>query len=144
MLRLIEAFSGHEVFLITHDGKHTRALDSTYSVKTYRIRNLYVEHIGSVPWLLVNMIIISLKELLIYIEERPKLVISTGGEIAIPICYIAKIFGRKKIIFIECFGRPYEPSGTAKLIYPIADLFLVQWESLLKKFKKARYEGRVL
>ena len=30
---------------------------------------------------------------------------------------------------------------TGKLIYPIADVFVVQWHSMLKLYPKAKYEG---
>jgi beta-1,4-N-acetylglucosaminyltransferase len=80
----------------------------------------------------------------ILLRERPKLIVSTGSEIAIPAFYLAKLF-RIKTIFIESWARVIEPSGTGRLVYPVADVFLVQWECLLPKYgKKAKYEGAVI
>ena len=36
-----------------------------------------------------------------------------------------------------------EASLTGKLMYPLADLFLVQWEDMLKVFPKAIYAGGI-
>jgi beta-1,4-N-acetylglucosaminyltransferase len=81
----------------------------------------------------------------ILLKERPDVVISTGGgEIAIPFCYAGKLMGAK-VVFIETLARVTTRSAAGKLIYPIADLFLVQWESLLKLYgSKAQYWGNVL
>jgi UDP-N-acetylglucosamine:LPS N-acetylglucosamine transferase len=81
--------------------------------------------------------------LFIILKERPKIVVSTGAGMAIPLCYMAKILGRK-IVFIESFCRIEEPSITGKIVYPVADVFLVQWKEQLKKYgKKAKYHGGV-
>ena len=68
---------------------------------------------------------------------RPKIVVSTGAGIAIPMILLAKKVG-SKIIFIETGARVIEPSNTGKFIYKYADLFIVQYEPLLKCFDKAK------
>jgi UDP-N-acetylglucosamine:LPS N-acetylglucosamine transferase len=80
----------------------------------------------------------------ILLREKPKLIISTGSEIAIPAFYLAKLL-RIKTVFIESWTRVDRPTGTGKIVYPVSDLFLVQWERLLPKYgKKAKYEGAIL
>lgn len=74
--------------------------------------------------------------------ERPDYLITTGALISYPFCLIGKLMGIK-IIFIESFARVYNKSLTGKLVYPIADLFLVQWESMLKCYPKAKYVGGI-
>lgn len=81
-----------------------------------------------------------LKSLLLYIKIRPKYIVSTGTHTAVPICYIGKLFG-SKIIFIETFANSSTKTLSGKLIYPIANLFIVQWESMLKLYPKAVYGG---
>lgn len=78
-------------------------------------------------------------------KERPDLIISTGsGIIAIPFCYVGKLLGMR-IVYIETLARVTSPSMGGRLIYPIADLFLVQWESLLNAYgRKATYWGKVI
>jgi len=81
----------------------------------------------------------------ILIKEKPDVIISTGGgDIAVPFCYIGKVLGAK-VIFIESLSRITTASAGGRFVYPIADLFLVQWESLLKKYgNKAKYWGKVI
>lgn len=79
----------------------------------------------------------------ILVKEKPKVIISTGGGCTIPLCYMGKCIGIK-IIYIESLARINSPSGTGRFVYPIADLFLVQWSSMLKIFKNAKYWGNTL
>lgn len=79
------------------------------------------------------------------LKEKPKFIISTGAELAVPFFYFGKIFFGAKLIYVESAAQVWEPSITGKAVYPITDLFLVQWESLLKKYgKKAKYVGGLL
>jgi UDP-N-acetylglucosamine:LPS N-acetylglucosamine transferase len=128
---LKEAFEGHETFFITYDCARTRELENKYLMKD----------IGTNPFL---MAIGFLKIFRILVKERPLLIISTGAEIAIPAFYLGKLF-RSKTIFIESWTRVVDPTGTGRIVYPVSDVFLVQWERLLQKYgNKARYEGAIL
>ena len=73
---------------------------------------------------------------------KPDVVITTGAHTAVAMCYIAKPF-RKKIIYIETFANLESKTLTGRLIYPIADVFIVQWENMLKLYPKAIYIGGV-
>jgi UDP-N-acetylglucosamine:LPS N-acetylglucosamine transferase len=75
-------------------------------------------------------------------KEKPEVVITTGALISFPFCLITKIHG-KKVVYIESFARVHEKSLTGKLVYPFTDLFLVQWESMLECYPKAKYGGRI-
>ena len=75
-----------------------------------------------------------------FIKIRPKYIVTTGTHTAGPICYLGKIFG-SKIIYIETMANINRKTQTGRLIYPIADLFIVQWESMLKIYPKAVYGG---
>jgi UDP-N-acetylglucosamine:LPS N-acetylglucosamine transferase len=131
ILQLNEAFEGHETFFITYNSVRTRQLE-----RKYLLRN-----IGTNPLVMARAFLSMLRILL---REKPKLIISTGSEIAIPAFYLAKIL-RIKTIFIESWTRVDRPTGTGKIVYPVSDVFLVQWERLLSKYgKKARYEGAIL
>ena len=58
--------------------------------------------------------------------------------------FLGKYLFRAKLIFMETATRVVRPSGTGRLLYPIADLFLVQWPAMLKEVgPKARYLGGV-
>lgn len=81
-----------------------------------------------------------IKSFIVYLKVKPDIVIATGAHTTVPICYIAKMFG-KKVIFIETFANITTKTLSGKLVYPIADLFLVQWEEMLKLYPKAKYRG---
>lgn len=131
ILHLMEAFEGHETFFITYDCPRTRKLECRYLLR----------NIGKNPFLMAYTFLLTIKILFI---ERPRLVVSTGSEIAIPAFYLSKLF-RIRTIFIETWTRVVGPSGTGKIVYPVSDVFLVQWEKLLDKYgKKAEYKGAVI
>ena len=90
----------------------------------------------------MKIIFLILLELFNYIKFRPKYIVTTGAHIAGPMCCIGKIFG-SKIIFIETFANINTKTITGKLVYKFADLFLVQWEDMLKLYPKAKYWGSV-
>ena len=69
-------------------------------------------------------------------KEKPKLIISSGAGVAVPFFYIGKIFGARTI-FIEVFDRIDKPTITGKLVYPVSDIFVVQWEEMKKVYPKA-------
>lgn len=61
--------------------------------------------------------------------------ISSGAAVAVPFFYIAKLMG-KKLIYIEVFDRIDKPTLTGKLVYPIVDEFIVQWDEMKKFIQK--------
>jgi beta-1,4-N-acetylglucosaminyltransferase len=93
------------------------------------------------PWGILRHI---LKSFSLAFELRPRAVISLGATNVVFFCYFARVLGAR-VFHVECMNQVENPSITGKLLYPIADEVLVQWESLLSKFgPKARYEGWVL
>lgn len=130
MMQIMDAFKGHEVFFITYEGIRASEMRNLY--KVYTIPNIIGHTIGfitSYPRLLY-----------ILLKERPRLVVSTGSEIAIPVFYFAWLLCINKI-YIETLTRINNPSITAKVVYPICDVLLVQWEPLAKKNRK---KGKIL
>jgi uncharacterized membrane protein YbhN (UPF0104 family) len=127
-----EACHGHRTFYLTYRSKTTEDLPDAY----------VVDKIGLSVW---RMLAAALATLRIFWHERPDVVISTGSEIAIPpFCWGKFLFGAR-LVYIECSGVTAQPTRTGKLVYPISDLFLVQWETLLKHYgRRARYVGGLI
>lgn len=69
-------------------------------------------------------------------KEKPDLLISAGAAVAVPFFYLAKLMG-KKLIYIEVYDRIDKPTMTGKMVYPIVDCFIVQWEEQKKVYPKA-------
>ena len=74
--------------------------------------------------------------------EKPDIILSTGALVSVPMLYLGNLLG-KKIIFMESMARVEGKSLSGKLVYPIADLFIVQWESMMKYYPKAVYASRL-
>lgn len=89
---------------------------------------------------LPKMFVNSCRALRIWIKERPDFVITTGTMVAYPF-YILAVLTHKKIVFIETFGRADMPTVAGKMMEKHSDLFIVQWKTMLKHYKKAVYGG---
>jgi beta-1,4-N-acetylglucosaminyltransferase len=91
---------------------------------------------------IIKFIFIFLKAFIILIKEKPECLITTGALIAYPISMIGKRMGCR-LIYIESFARVNQASLTGRLLYRHADLFIVQWEDMLKKYPKAVLGGGI-
>ena len=75
-------------------------------------------------------------------QRKPDLIISCGAAVAVPFFYIGKLMGAK-LVYIEVFDRIDKPTMTGKIVYPIADKFVVQWEEQKKVYPKAINLGSI-
>ena len=89
-----------------------------------------------------NLIKNTFLSIIVLLKEKPDLIISSGAAVAVPFFYIGKILGAK-LIYIEVFDRIDKPTVTGKLVYPIADKFIVQWEEQKKVYPKAINLGSI-
>ena len=134
MQQIMDAFNDQDIFFVTIKTKSTKNLSNVHYLRDTLGRTKF--------HMIFNMLFISFQSLKIIFKERPKTIVSTGADVTIPLCYLGKIFGAK-VIFIESVCRVNDLSISGKLIYPIANLFLVQWEKLTKKYYKAKFWGSV-
>ncbi len=77
-----------------------------------------------------------IKSLYFLFKLRPDVLVTTGTHTAVPMCYLSKLF-RTKVIYIETFANRTTPTVAGRLIYPVADTFVVQWENMLQFYPKA-------
>ena len=75
-------------------------------------------------------------------KERPDLIISSGAAVAVPFFYLGKLLGAK-LIYIEVFDRIDKPTMSGKMVYPIVDKFIVQWEEMKNVYPKALNLGSI-
>lgn len=151
-LSLMEAFRGNDCFLITKDLPNVKdfksssfrevyffkiffqkGLSTRMPLKLYVWFRVLVAFAGNIPRLIR-----------IFSREKPDVLFSTGSEIAIPAFYVGKFLFGTKVIFLDSITRIKDISVTGKFVMPIADLFLVQWEELAQKYKKAVFHGRLI
>jgi UDP-N-acetylglucosamine:LPS N-acetylglucosamine transferase len=76
-------------------------------------------------------------------RERPDLVVSDGAGVAVPFFVAARRAG-VKTCFIEVYDRIDSRTLTGRLVYPLVDLFCVQWEAQKTLYPRAELVGRLL
>ncbi len=132
ILALREVFEGHDAFFITYEGTSSATLSPAHRIKKFHDHPLRVFTVWAEIFSILK-------------KERPDIIFSTGAEIAIPVFYLAKLFFRCRLVYLECSAQVATPSLTGRIVYPIADLFLVQWEPLLAKYgPRALYRGGLI
>ena len=75
-------------------------------------------------------------------KEKPNLIISSGAAVAVPFFWLGKLFGAKTI-YIEVFDRIDKSTLTGKLVYPVTDRFIVQWDEMKEVYKKSENLGSI-
>ena len=139
LLQLKPLFEKYNYYIITEKDKFTVSLKNEYNKKiSYLLYGTRKKPFKYFFIFLLNVFI----SIFLYFKIRPKYIVSTGTHTAVPICYFAKLFGTK-IIFIESFANINTKTLSGKLIYPISNLFIVQWEEMLKLYPKAVYGGSI-
>ncbi len=136
LLQLKSMFKKYDSYIVTEKTKTNKDLKNDYNNVSYL---LYGTKHRPFRYIFVAIFNI-LKSLFLYIKIRPNVIVTTGAHTAVPICLIGKLF-RTKIIYIETFANIHTKTLTGKIIYPIADLFIVQWEGMLDLYPKAKYWG---
>ncbi|SDW45053.1 Oligosaccharide biosynthesis protein Alg14 like [Marinococcus luteus] len=137
LLQLEPLFSEYDYHVITEKTDITVDMKEKYpmSFLVYGARNYPFRYLFKFSYNIV-------KSLFLFLKLRPDVVVTTGVHTAVPMCYIAKLF-RKKVIYIESFAKSHSPNLAGRLVYPIADLFIVQWESMKKFYPKAVNGGSI-
>ena len=137
LLQLKPLFSEYDFHLVTEKTKSTENFKDEYKSKVdflvYGTKSHLLAYAFKFPF---NV----LKSFFIFFKVKPDVVVTTGTHTAVPMCYIAKLFG-KKVIFIETFANSTTPTSSGKMVYRIADKFIVQWEGLLEHYPNAIYGG---
>lgn len=136
LLQLTPLFENYNSYLITEKTKSTVDLKNKFDKVNYLVYGTKDHKLSYIFKFLYN----SIKSIILFIKIRPKVIVTTGTHTAVPMCYIGKIFG-SKIIFIETFANSTTKTLSGRLVYPIANTFIVQWESMLKLYPKAIYGG---
>ncbi|MFN3233670.1 MAG: PssD/Cps14F family polysaccharide biosynthesis glycosyltransferase [Alphaproteobacteria bacterium] len=76
-------------------------------------------------------------------RERPDVIVSAGSGVAVPFFYVGKLFGCR-LVFIEVYDRIDSATMSGKLVHPITDLFVIQWEEQREFYPKGVLLGQLL
>ena len=123
----------HERFWVTFDKEDAKSL-----LKDERMIPCYYPTNRSLKGLLINTRL-AWKVLR---KEKPDLIISSGAAVAVPFFWLGKLFGAKTM-YIEVFDRIDKSTLSGKLVYPVTDKFIVEWEEMKKIYPKAINLGSI-
>ena len=137
MMMLESLFKKYDYHIITEKTDTTKSLSEKYKGKVNYLIYGTKDHPLTYPFKLLGN---CFKSLYYYFKIRPDFIVTTGAHTAGPMCCIGKIFG-SKIIYVETFANIHTKTITGRLVYKCADLFIVQWESMLELYPKATYGG---
>lgn len=126
----------YDSYLITEKTKSNNSLKNSFNNVNFLIYGTKKNIITYFFKFVFN----TFKSIYYYFKIKPHVIITTGTHTAVPMCYIGKLF-KSKVIFIETFANSKTKTVSGRLIYPIADTFIVQWESMLELYPKAIYGG---
>ena len=136
LLRLKSLFKDYDYSLVTEKTKSNLSLKDKYKNVSFLCYGTK-DHLFSY---LFKFTFNCFKSIGLYFKYHPKYIVTTGTHTAVPMCYIGKLF-RSKIIFIETFANRESRTLAGRLVYPIANKFVVQWEEMLKFYPKAECWG---
>lgn len=139
LLQLAPLFEKYDYKIITEKDKANEKLKEQYGEKLYFLP--YGTRAKLFTYIF-KYFYLCLRTVYLYLRIRPKVIITTGTHTAGPMCILGKLFG-SKVVYIETIANTNKKTATGKLIYPIADLFIVQWEEMLKLYPKAVYGGTI-
>jgi beta-1,4-N-acetylglucosaminyltransferase len=158
MIRLVQGLDVHKyqplIFAIGHTDvtsqKQVRAANLAIEpaarwLRVYRNREVKQSWFTTVFTTLWSLV----QSLYVMYRNRPQLLLVNGPGTTVSLCYCAfllRVLGLADttIVFVESFCRTREPSLTARLVYPVADRFVVPWPDLLDKFPRSDYLGNIM
>ncbi len=76
-------------------------------------------------------------------RERPDVIVSNGAGIAVPFLWLGKL-GGARTVYVEVYDRVDTPTLTARLVRPVLDRMVVQWEEQRRFYPEGVFLGAVL
>jgi beta-1,4-N-acetylglucosaminyltransferase len=91
----------------------------------------------------LGMLLLNLRVAWRVIRRRdPDVILSTGAGIAVPFFWIGRLLGRR-CVYLESLTRVNSLSLSGRLVYPVADEFMVQWRGA-QRLRRSHHVGTIL
>lgn len=130
-------FKDYDYSIVTEKTDSNKDLKDKYKNKVYYLA--YGTRKTPIRYFFI-LIFNFFRSMYLFFKLKPEVIVTTGTHTAVAMCYIARIF-RKKVIWIETFANKNTKTLAGRLVYPIANTFVVQWEEMKKIYPKAIYWG---
>lgn len=140
LLQLEPVFEKYDSYIVTEKQINNMELKKKYPGRVFfLVSGTYTGFINKIKYPLIFLINIMMSFIL-FEKIKPECIVTTGAHNAVPMCYIAHAL-KKKVIFIETFAAVEQPTKAGKMVYKIADSFVVQWENMLEFYPRAKFGG---
>lgn len=147
MMALYKLFGQYNSVLVTDNERATRDMPQLKNVKDIEVISSGRENVKPNRSSRVSYLYGYLRSFFIlrkvWKKYRPKVIVSTGSNVAVPLFWIGKFYG-SKLIFIETRAKVYTPSLTGRLVRRFADQIYVQWPEMMEIYPEAKYCGTLV
>jgi UDP-N-acetylglucosamine:LPS N-acetylglucosamine transferase len=134
LLKLADSWDGCDHFFVTTTDVIKEKLGSQAQV--YIVGECNYRH-------LIRTITVLLKCIPVVLRERPDVVISTGAASGCVMCFLGKLLGAK-VLWIDSITNVRQMSLSGRMVRYIADMCLVQWPEMVKRYKNVEYAGHLI
>lgn len=124
LLALREAWADRPHAYVTAPGPQADGIEGPVHLVVNPQRN---------PLLLIRNALAAIR---LALRLRPRVVVSTGANVAVPFCLAARVLGAR-LIFIETMARVRNGSLAGRMVYRFAEHFFVQWPELKQVYPRA-------
>ena len=130
-MKLEPLFKDYDYSIITEKDSTTIDLQKKYKIYyvPYSTRSKIISYFFKYTFVI-------LKSIILFIRIKPDVIVTTGTHTVVPICFFGKLF-KRKIIYIETYANITKKTLTGIILYPISDLFIVQWREMKNLYPKA-------
>jgi UDP-N-acetylglucosamine:LPS N-acetylglucosamine transferase len=135
LLKLASSWEGYEACCVTTTDVVGQELRRGYQ-RVYVVGECNRNH----P---LRVVLVFLRCIRIVLRERPDVVISTGAAAGCMVCVLSKLLGAR-VVWLDSITNVLKLSLSGRLVRPVADLFLVQWAELTKRYPGVEYVGEVI
>lgn len=133
LLKLRPWWQGHERTWVCFDTP-----DALGALAGERVVRGHFPTTRNIPNLLRNLVL----ALGVLRAERPDVIVSDGAGLAVPFFWLGRLFG-SRTVYLEVYDRVDSATMTGRLVDPVTDLFLVQWDQQLDSYPRAVVAGPV-
>ena len=134
LLKLADSWKDYETFSITTVESATSSLEEFGYVYVVGECNRYQ------LWRLLKTLLRCIKPILI---KRPDVVVSTGAAVGYFACALGKLIGAR-VVWIDSITNVERMSLSGRLVRRFADVVIVQWPELKKRYRNVEYLGSVI
>lgn len=134
-LKLEPAWGTYDCFFVTTSDAAAAQLEGKYKTQV----EVVLETNRQQPLRVARML---LQCIGIIARRRPDVVISTGAAPGCILCFLGKMTGAR-VAWVDSIANVERLSLSGRLVRPIADVFLTQWEDLADAGRGVEYAGEL-